>query len=52
MRIGKKKLEELAKETYPDVMEELYPTKKQFIVEKTRLIDLRSGFIKGYLARH
>ena len=52
MGISKKKLEELAKEAYPDVREELYPTKKQFIVEKTRLIDLRSGFIKGYLARH
>lgn len=48
----REELERRAKEAYPDIKEELYPTKEQFIAEKARLIDLRAGFIKGYLASH
>lgn len=45
----KEQLEELARKAFPDLKPELYPDNEQFMNEEMRLIDLRSGYIKGYL---
>ena len=51
MDTTRKRAKRLAEFTYPDVNPTNYPSKDEYIKEKLRLIDLRAGFVRGYLAR-
>jgi hypothetical protein len=51
MDTTRKRAKRLAEFAYPDVNPANYPSKDEYIKEKLRLIDLRAGFVRGYLAR-
>ena len=51
MDTTRKRAKRLAEFAYPDVNPTNYPSKEEYIKEKLRLIDLRAGFARGYLAR-
>jgi hypothetical protein len=51
MDTTRKRARRLAEFAFPDVDPELYPSREEYIKAKLRLIDLRAGFVRGYMAR-
>ena len=51
MNTTRKRANRLAEFAYPDVNPTNYPSKEEYIEAKLRLIDLRAGFVRGYMTR-